>query len=220
MKKALRKDVVASVEKAYKKVAKKYEGKVKSEDLDHPYIEKFLTLLMPEEKILDLGAGTGTISEEMIERHRLSVEAIDISREMLKLAKRNNPKLKILRMDLRKLKFPPSSFDGVFANYSLIHIPESDVLEALKGVAHILKKHGYLYLALQEPVKKIDKDGYYPLVYAKHIKMFINLFTEKEMGNYLKKAGFKVLWCTRRKADKKFEFPFNKLFIVAQSVRN
>lgn len=210
------KDAVMDVATAYRTVAKKYMAKVKSEDLDHPYIERFLALFAPKKKILDLGAGTGMLSEEMMDRHKLNVEAIDISREMVSIAKKQYPKLKILKMDLRKLNFRPSSFDGVFANYSLIHIPEKDVPDTLRGVGKVLKRGGYLYLALQEPVSKMDRDGYYPLVYAKKVKMFINLFTEKEIEKYLKATGFHIIWKDRRQPDKKFEFPFNKFFVVAQ----
>ncbi len=45
----------------------------------------------------------------------------------------------MIQMDLRKLDFPDKSFDGVFANYSLIHIPEKDVTMSVEGIARVLK---------------------------------------------------------------------------------
>jgi ubiquinone/menaquinone biosynthesis C-methylase UbiE len=205
-----------SVARCYKKIAAAYKDKVKSEDFDHIYIEKFLALFKPGKKILDLGSGTGALAEHMHKNHLLNVTAIDLSREMVDLSKKNYPDLKVIQMDLRLLKFPAQSFDGVSAMYSLIHVPEKDIPESLEGIRKVLKKKGYLYLALQEPVKKTHKDGYYPVVYKKDVKMFINLFTEQEMRAYLAHAGFEVIGMDRRCHVPGMEFPFYKLFILAR----
>lgn len=209
-------DVSKSIQDSYRRIASEYKRKVKSHDLDHRFIEKFLSRFSPGRKILDLGAGTGIVSNEIQENHQLDVTAVDLSKEMVDLAKHNYPGLKVIKMDLRKLEFPSSSFDGVFANYSLIHISESDVPSALEEIRRILKEFGYLYLALQEPITPMDKDGYYPVVYKRDVKMFINLFKETEIRSYLQGAGFKIVEVNRRKPQETVEFPFNKLFVTAQ----
>lgn len=211
--------ISSQVQKAYKAVISDYKDKVKSEDLDHRYIERFLLSLEPKQKVLDIGCGTGGVSNEMAENHQLKVTAIDISEDMVSLAKKLHPRLRVLRMDMLKLKFPSNSFDAVFANYSLIHIPDTEIDISLKQIGKVLKRGGLLYLALQEPIRAMDRDGFYPLVYRPEVKMFINLITEREMKKALKDAGFKVEWLERRAPNKKFEFPFNKLFIVARKVK-
>lgn len=208
--------IIEEVEGAYKKIAKDYKSKVKSEDFDHRYIEKFLLLFYPGHKILDIGAGTGTISNEMKSNHQLDVTAIDSSTEMVDIAKKDYPDMKIIRMDLRKLEFQDNSFDGAFANYSLIHVPDSDIQSSLTEIARILKPGGYLYLALQEPITPMDKDGFYPVAYKQEVKMFINLMTESDAKDYLEKTGFSIINIDRRAPKKEIEFPFNKLFITAQ----
>lgn len=210
--------ISSEVQKAYKTVISDYKKKVKSEDLDHRYIERFLLLLDPKQKVLDIGCGTGGVSNEMAENHQLKVTAIDISEDMVHLAKKLHPRLRVLRMDMLKLKFPPKSFDAVFANYSLIHVPDIEIAKSLRQISKVLKPKGLLYLALQEPIKKMDRDGFYPLVYRREVKMFINLLTEQEIRKFLKETGYKVEWLTRRAPNKKFEFPFNKLFIIAKKI--
>lgn len=204
------------VQDAYKQIAKSYLTKVRSGSLDHRFIEKFLTLFEPGQKILDVGSGTGEMSAEMAGHHQLDVQAIDFSPDMVRLAKKEHPGLSFRRMDLRKLAFPAKSFDGVFAMYSLIHIPEGDVPDALTGISRVMKPGGYLYLAMQEPRHQMQKDGFYPVVYNRKINMFINLITEKEMSAYLRKAGFAVKEVDRRPPHVQTEYPFNKLFIIAQ----
>lgn len=206
------------VEGAYDNIASDYKATVKSDDVDHRFIEKFISLFKPGQKILDIGAGTGTISSHMQHDHQLEVIAIDLSQEMVNLAKSEHPDLKILLMDLHSLQFPDAAFDGVFANYVLIHVEEKDVPPALKEVARTLKSGGYLYLALQEPITPMDKDGYYSVVYKPEVKMFLNLFTEQEMEDHLSGAGFAVTNIERRPPVVGMEFPFNKLFITAQKL--
>lgn len=209
-------DLSKRVQDAYKQIAKSYLKKVRSGDLDHRFVEKFLTLFQPGQKILDAGAGTGEMSREMMDHHQLDVQAIDFSPDMVKLAKKEHPGLRVRRMDLRKLAFPAKTFDGVFAMYSLIHIPEGDVPDALLGINRVLKPGGYVYLALQEPRQRMQKDGFYPVVYNRKINMFINLITEAEMRAYLVKAGFNVKEVSRRDPHLETEYPFTKLFIIAQ----
>jgi ubiquinone/menaquinone biosynthesis C-methylase UbiE len=209
-------DLSRRVQEAYKQIARSYIKKVRSGSLDHRFIEKFLTLFEPGQKVLDVGAGTGEMSAEMLTHHQLEVQAIDFSPEMVQLAKKEHPGLRIRRMDLRKLAFPPKSFDGVFAMYSLIHIPEGDVPDALVGINRVMRPGGFIYLALQEPRHKMQKDGFYPVVYNRKINMFINLITEGEMRTYLKNAGFTVKDVYRRPPHVETEYPFTKLFIIAQ----
>ncbi|MBI4919368.1 class I SAM-dependent methyltransferase [archaeon] len=212
------KNIIHQDKKAYDILAKLYKTKVKSAEHDHRFIEKFLSLLEPKQEILDMGAGTGELSYEMVKKHLLKVTAIDLSKKMVRMAKNHYPELNIQQMDMRDLKFSPKSFNAVFVNYSLIHIPEPEVIKVLKQIHKVLKPKGYVYFSLQEPISKKQEDDFYEVIYKKQVKMFINLIDEKEIRQYLKKSKFKLLWIGRRESDKKTEYPFNKMFVAAQKM--
>ena len=202
----------------YDSIINDYNNKVKSEMLDHKYIERFLFYLKKGMTVLDVGAGTGTLAFEMQFLHGLRITAIDVSKEMIRFAKKKYPQIEYKEMDLRNLKFKSKFFDAIFANYSLIHILEEDISIALDEFNRVLKNKGYIYIYLQSPKNKNKEDVYYPLIYKKSLRLFINLVKSSEIKKLLRKANFKVLEIYQRKPDTKTEFPFNKLFIIAQKI--
>ncbi len=207
-----------STKEVYDSIVSDYSKKVKSDMLDHKYIERFLFYLKYGAKVLDAGAGNGSLSFEMQSLHGLNVTAIDFSAEMIKFAKKKYPKIKFKEMDLQNLRFKSKSFDAIFANYSLIHIKEENFPTVLESFNRVLKNKGYLYISLQSPNNVKQRDGYYPLAYKKSSNLFINLIKTEEIKKHLKKANFKVLEMYQRKPDLKTEFPFNKLFIIAEKI--
>lgn len=112
------------------------------------YIDEFLALLPKNAKVLDVGCGVGVDSGYMTSRG-FSVIGLDLSKEMLKLARQKFPQIDFRQQDMRELNFPFNFFDGILASCSLIHIPKKDVHRALKRFHQILKKDGVIYIALQ-----------------------------------------------------------------------
>lgn len=70
----------------YNKIAKIYTNKYFEDLVDAPFIDKFLYLVPPEAKILDIGCGPGNFTKYIMEKGYF-VEGIDLSKEMLKIAR-------------------------------------------------------------------------------------------------------------------------------------
>jgi cyclopropane fatty-acyl-phospholipid synthase-like methyltransferase len=116
--------------------------------------DHFLAKLSKGCRILDLGCGVGSASRYFAERGYVPVSA-DLSEEMVKECQRRgltNP----VRLDLEALPFPNSSFEGVWAHTSLLHIPKHRLSSAMEGIEKILKPGGRLFIALREG----EKEGY------------------------------------------------------------
>jgi ubiquinone/menaquinone biosynthesis C-methylase UbiE len=172
----------------YEKIAGKYADQYFNDMVDMPYIDKFLTKLPKNAKILDVGSGPGQFAKHMIEKG-FEVVGLDYSKEMVAIAKEKVPMVDFHYMDMRQLNFPDSSFDGVFSAYSLIHIPSEEVLTTLKGFHRVLKAGGYIEIAVQKgEADKIIDEPFMPTE-----KMFFNFFTEERITKYLINAGFEVV---------------------------
>lgn len=92
----------------------------------------------PGERILDLGCGTGHLTEKIAEAGA-DVVGVDRSPEMVKQAREQYPALRFEVMDARELQFE-ETFDAIFSNATLhwIHEPERVIV----GVARLLKPGG------------------------------------------------------------------------------
>jgi len=171
----------------YDKVADKYTKQYFNDLTDIPYIDKFLSYLPTKAKTLDVGCGPGTFAKYLVKKGH-KVEGIDLSSEMLKIARKKVPRAKFVSMDMRKLSYPDKEFDGLLVAYSLIHIPSEEVADTLRGFYRVLKPGGSMLVIVQkgEPDRVVDE----PL--KKGEKIFINFFTKKRLSDFFSKAGFKI----------------------------
>lgn len=172
----------------YEKIARKYTQQYFNDVVDLPYIDDFLNLLPAGARILDVGSGPGQFSQHMLSKG-FQVTGIDFSQEMLAIAREKVPTGNFEYMDMRHLSFADHTFDGLFAAYSLIHIPSEEVEATLRGFARVLQPGGYLELAVQrgEADQIIDE----PFLPSE--KMFFNFFTPERLTEYLTAAGFAVV---------------------------
>ena len=105
--------------KTYDKIAKSYTKEFFNDRIDLKYLDKFISLLSPKAKILDVGCGPGNYTKYLMEKG-FSVEGIDLSKKMIQIAKKKVPNGKFKVMDMRKLEYPDETFDGLCVAYSSI----------------------------------------------------------------------------------------------------
>ena len=85
----------------YNLIASEYENEFGADYSDAPYIDKFLESLNGKE-ILDIGCGLGNLTNYMNE-HGFNVIGIDLSDEMLKIAKSKYKHITFKKMDMREI---------------------------------------------------------------------------------------------------------------------
>jgi len=151
-------------------------------------IFEFIKLLPKKGKILDVGCCGGRDSE-IFSQKGFKVIGIDISEPFLKVAKKKVPKAKFIKMNLLKLKFPKDYFDAIWAHAVLLHIKRKDIPKVLKNFYRILKPGGILHITVKKGRGVTSQKEEFA---ADKRRMFV-YFTKKEMEDFVKKAGFKVI---------------------------
>lgn len=130
-------------------------------------------------KILDVGCGTGNFSIKLA-RMGCEVVAIDISKEMLKVAeskaKKENLDIEFHNMDVYNLEFEDNYFDGVISVTAFEFI--NDPKKAMEEMFRVLKTNGNLLIGT------ISKDSQWGEMY---------LSKEFQENSVFKYADFKTL---------------------------
>ena len=176
-----------TVRKGYNKIALKYHkqrGKYPNKIL----ITKVLKRLPKGSSVIDLGCGAGVPISKFLSNKGYKVTGIDFSTGMIKLARKNVPKGKFVRMDMTKLKFKPNSFDGAVSFYAIIHVPREKHKKIYKSLHKILKPGGIILVNASGGDKWEATEEYMG------VPMFWSHYGPKLTPKIITDAGFEILW--------------------------
>jgi SAM-dependent methyltransferase len=98
--------------------------------------------------VADLGCGPGRLTAHLHDLG-LTVSGIDLSPQMVAIARRAYPHLRFDEGSMTALDLPDGSLGGVLAWYSTIHTPPERLPEIFGGFHRVLAPGGHLLLAFQ-----------------------------------------------------------------------
>lgn len=111
-----------------------------------PLLETFAANVRPGGHILDLGCGPGSEAAQLRSRG-FSIDAVDASPEMVRLANQTHG------IGARVASFDDmdeaDAYDGVWANFSLLHAPAEAFPRHLAALYRALKPRGCLHIAMK-----------------------------------------------------------------------
>lgn len=142
---------------------------------------------LPEGNILDVACGTGRYFKLYGKR---KIYGIDISKDMLKLAKKVDKTAIVQVADAEHIPYKNNSFDIVITSQFIQHIP--NYLKVLKEMKRVCKKEGYIIVDFP------NKNSFSCLFrYIKKslgmVKRHYNFFTMKQIKNISKKLNLEIL---------------------------
>lgn len=103
-------------------------------------------------KIIDLACGTGVLCH-VLSKDGYKVSGLDVSKEMLTIARKKNLRLKFFHKDLRKFTLKPRFHIATCSFDSLNHIMENaELIAAFKNVSNCLEKKGLFIFDINMPL--------------------------------------------------------------------
>jgi SAM-dependent methyltransferase len=154
-------------------------AKMVETDSPFPALDAFISAIPKGGFVLDLGCGTGSASARM-QAAGLIVDAVDASPAMIEQAQTLHG-LKVRLATFDEIT-DAQVYDGVWANFSLLHAPKSAFPRHLAALHRALKSGGTLHLGLKTGTGEIrDRIG-----------RFYALYTETELNALMTAAGFNV----------------------------
>jgi len=145
-------------------------------------IQAFLAAL-PDDKpleILDLGCGPGRDLQHFKSLGHLPT-GLDGSKRFCKMASKHSGR-PTLNQNFVNMDLARNSFDGVFANASLFHVPSSELVNVLKKLHACLREDGILFSSNPRG----DTESWQGQRYGHYFELGAS-------KDFLQQAGFKVL---------------------------
>ncbi len=137
--------------------------------------------------ILDIGCGAGIpIARTLSRRYR--VTGVDLSQEMIRLARQNVPDANFICSDIMAAGFTNATFDAAVAFYSIFHLPREHHRALFERIHRWLKPGAYLLCTLtgRNEEAYVEDDFF-------DVTMFWSNFGLDEYLVMLREVGFEVL---------------------------
>lgn len=140
------------VRATYGAVAEVYAEQL-ADELDHLPFERWLLERVAAEAVgpvVEVGCGPGHVTAYLA-AHGADARGLDLTPEMVEVARRLHPEVRYDVGDLRRLMRPESAagWGAVLAWYSLIHLADSELPAALEALVRPLAPGGLLVVATQ-----------------------------------------------------------------------
>jgi len=179
------KEIIEENKKTYNEVAEDFyqtRRKYSSET------EELKAYVKENEKVLDLGCGTGRLYE-IFKDKGVDYTGIDFSEELIKIAREKHGDRFIVG-DILSLPFPDKNFDSVWSIAVLHHIPSKELRKRTLGeIRRVLKPNGRVIVTCWKLKSFFRKDVFIPF----HGKQrYYHIFTKRELEKLFKESGFKI----------------------------
>ena len=199
---------------SYDRIAAEYVRHVYDElrhkPLDRGLLDRFAAAMKGAGPVCDLGCGPGQIARYLHDRG-VDASGLDLSPDMIALARTLNPGLAFRVGDLRALPFASGELAGIAAFYSIIHVPRGQVAAALRESARVLRPGGRLLLAFHvgDEVRRVEE------LWGEPVRLDFVFFEVGEMRGYLEAAGFEVAEVVEREPYPDVEAQTRRAYVFA-----
>jgi ubiquinone/menaquinone biosynthesis C-methylase UbiE len=165
-------------------------------NVDERMLSKFVRTLPQHSRVVDLGAGTGRDSRWLV-AHGMNVTMFDLSSDMLVLAHQNVPEAALIQGDMTEMVFPDSSFEGVWASASLLHLTREEAKLVVHKIYKMLTSGGVFYCLLKKGrgEEEVIEDKY-----GKPMKRFFTFYTREKVKRLLEDGGFQAVTVAESKS--------------------
>ncbi|MBF6178634.1 class I SAM-dependent methyltransferase [Nocardia otitidiscaviarum] len=143
-------DEMLVVGTAYDRVAELYAATFEHALRDMPFDRALLGVFaeLASDPVLDLGCGPGRLTGHLRDLG-LDVSGVDLSPEMIRLARAAHPDLRFEAGSMEALELPDASLGGILAWYSTIHTHPRRLPLAFAEIARVLRPDGVVLLGFQ-----------------------------------------------------------------------
>jgi SAM-dependent methyltransferase len=195
--------------------AERFRDELAAKPLDRAMLAGFAEQVLASGAgpVADVGCGPGRVTV-YLDGLGLPVFGIDLSPEMVEVARRTYPGLRFEVGSMLALDLPDAALGGVLAWYSVIHVPDERLPEAFAEFCRVLAPGGLLLLAFQVG----DETLHVEQALGHPIALDYRLRRPEPVAELLGQAGLVVRARLLREPDDDGDFPEQEqqAFLIAR----
>lgn len=133
----------------WNKVASLYQDRFMDLDLYNDTYNRFCQLVEKQNPaIFEIGCGPGNITRFLLKkRPDFQIQAVDVSPNMVELAKSNNPTAQFSVMDCRTIDTITLKFDAIICGFCIPYLSKNDTAKLFENCSRLLNSGGILYFS-------------------------------------------------------------------------
>jgi SAM-dependent methyltransferase len=204
-------DVRDSYDRVAAEYARRIFGELEHKPLDRQLLDRFAASVQGLGPACDLGCGPGHVARYLHEQG-VQVMGLDLSAEMVELARRLNPGIEFRQGNMVSLDIDDGTSGGIVAFYSIIHVPRAEIAVALAEMSRVLRPGGLLLLAFHVGDETVHLDEWW----GQRVSVDFLFFHPGEISDTLRAAGFDIEEIVEREPYPNVEHQSRRAYIFAR----
>jgi SAM-dependent methyltransferase len=207
------KNIIECYDKTAKNYADKFMGELSHKEFDRTLLTAFASVNRNKGKIIDLGCGPGQTTKYLADCGCKDVLGVDLSPEMVKVAKEINPQLNFETADMLNLSYPDKTFGAALAFYSIVHFDDAQISMAFREIKRVLVNNGHFLFSFHIGDNSIHRDEFL----EQPVNVDFYFFQPKKIIELLAAAGFDLIDSLERQHYPDVEYPSKRAYIWAKN---
>lgn len=213
-------DRIKETIETYNDAAKAYQDKFMNMNLYNDTYDTFCDLITKSNaKIFEIATGPGNVIKYILcKRPNFKVFGIDLSSNMIELAKQNNPEADFAVMDCRDIHVIDTKFDGILCAFCLPYLSKEESLKLISDAALLLEPDGVLYISTMEGDH--NKSGYETTSFSGDNRVYIYYHQADFITACLSKLGFDIFDLQRKQYPEPDGSFLTDMIFIARKKKN
>jgi len=173
---------------SYNQSSKDFMDKIGSLKNYNDTYDYLINPLNENDNVLDLACGPAQISRYLLDRININITGVDLSVEMLKIAKNNIPNGIFLNYSIVTFK-PDISYNLIILGFGIPYLDKNQTIQCIKNSASMLIDNGYIYISFMDG----DNEGFEETSFGGGNKFYIYYHKKENIKNILEDNGIEII---------------------------